>query len=291
MEETTERFDDVIPCGQMDGFHLQTPEHHGSLFDLFLAECSVQVSVVATGGVYHDGFTGFRISEAEQAHVGDFGLTSVADHDGDDVVFFTGDSQCFFKTIVLKITDQKDDRAAFARSVQMFDGGSQVGAGSDRLAVQQFANDSQHVSRPRSWWKALLDVIGKQRDADLVLIANGRNRQRGSQFGDQFPLGLRLATEVLRGAQVDQQHHRHLAFFTKELDERLVATCGDIPIDRANIVTDLVGANFFKFDSSALESRMPRPGQQIVDLVRAANLDLSNFLKNFRGDHASYKIA
>ena len=112
-----------------------------------------------------------------------------------------------------------------------------------------------------------------------------RHCQRRAQFSDQFTFGLVATTEILGPTEVDQQHHCQFPFFAKQLDIGLVAAGGNVQIDGADVVANLVGSHLFKLDAPAFEGGMPGTGQQFVDLVRRSNLNASDFLNDFTWDH------
>ena len=117
----------------------------------------------------------------------------------------------------------------------------------------------------------------------LLLIAE--NASVALELGHQLALRLPMGAEALRRAQVDQQHHRHLALFAEELDEWPAGAGGHVPVDRPHIVADLVRPDLFELDAAAFERGVPLAGEQLVDDVPRVDLDAANLLDDFAGEH------
>ena len=94
----------------------------------------------------------------------------------------------------------------------------------------------------------------------LFLIADMANIAPSSATSSR--LVCVVVPKVLRTTEVDQQVHGQFTLFTKELDERLVAASGHVPVDCAHIVANLIGTNLFELDAASLERRVPCAGQQ-----------------------------
>ena len=85
-----------------------------------------------------------------------------------------------------------------------------------------------------------------------------------------------------------EQHHRHLALFAKQLDERPAHASRYVPIDRPHIVADLVRPHFLELDAATLERRIPLPREQLVHDARRMNLDTPNLLDNLAWEHVKF---
>ena len=55
--------------------------------------------------------------------------------------------------------------------------------------------------------------------ADLVVVADGAEGEQAGDFRGELALGELDAAEISRGAHVDDEHHRQLAFLGEFFDE------------------------------------------------------------------------
>src|SRR5258705_3334333 len=68
-------------------------------------------------------------------------------------------------------------------------------------------------------------------------------------------------SDSLRPREIDDQHHCELALFDVALDEWTAHSGGDVPVDRANLVTGLVLAHLGELHSLTLKDRAVLAGK------------------------------
>jgi hypothetical protein len=93
--------------------------------------------------------------------------------------------------------------------------------------------------------------------------------------------------EVLRVADVAQEHHRQLALLDVALDVGLAGARGDVPVDRAHVVAGHVRAHLVELHAAALEDRQVRAGHHVRDLATGHELDALDLAGELSGKHGS----
>ncbi len=161
----------------------------------------------------------------------------------------------------------------------------QVGSPVFRLEKQNLTNDAQHVKTPFAGRHVFLDLVGKQNQPHLVVVADGGKRQHRGQLSRHLALGLLDRAEKAGPAQVDQQHQRQLAFLGVHLYERLIHPGGHVPVDRSNLVAGRVLAHLLEVQPLPLERAVVLPGQRLGHETLSAQLNLPDFLENLLRDH------
>jgi len=136
-----------------------------------------------------------------------------------------------------------------------------------------------------------LDAVGEGEQADLVVVANGRERQRGAQLGDEFALGLLIGSETLRTTHVHDEHDGQFAFLPELLDIRIARPGRDIPVDGADVVPGLIRSYLLEFDAPTLEGRVVLTSEQFAGQPRGEDLDPPDLLEQFGGDHGRASVA
>jgi hypothetical protein len=122
------------------------------------------------------------------------------------------------------------------------------------------------------WWDVLLDVVGEDELADLVVVARGDECEDCGEFGRDLSLELLARTECLGGGAIDGDDDGELSFFLVSLDEGLAGARGDIPVDGADVVARLVLADLGELDALSLEGGVVLAAEQIVDATARADL-------------------
>ena len=133
-----------------------------------------------------------------------------------------------------------------------------------RLEEQHLADDAQHVAAALARRDELLDLVGEQDQAHLVVVADGGEGEHRGDLGRQLALGLRARAEQARAAHVHHQHQRQLAFLDELLDERMVHPRGDVPVNRAHLVAGLVFAHLVEVHPLALEDAVVLAGERLA---------------------------
>ena len=121
-------------------------------------------------------------------------------------------------------------------------------------------------------------MVGKEDDADLVVVLNGGESQRRSNLRGAFTLQLPDSAEVERSADIHQQHHRKFTLFLEDLDVGMMETPGDIPVDVAHIIAILILAHFREGHAASLEGRMILPGKDVLAQAQCLDFYLTDFL-------------
>ena len=118
-------------------------------------------------------------------------------------------------------------------------------------------------------------LIGKDQEPDLVVVADGAEREKRGGFDHLFALVLLPCPEKPGGGGIHGKHHRKLAFLAVFLDERRAHARGHVPVDVADVILRSIFPDFAELDSAPLEHAVIRaPG----DLVhKTAGLDLYFF--------------
>ncbi len=103
--------------------------------------------------------------------------------------------------------------------------------------------------------------IVEDETADPVAAVEGAPGQQARQLARQYRFETVAGAEEHAAALVD--HHQHGAFplLAKQLGVRIAGARGDAPVDRADIVTGLVGADLLEIDAAAPEVGLVGPGQ------------------------------
>src|ERR1043166_10156458 len=92
-------------------------------------------------------------------------------------------------------------------------------------------------------WDVEVGAAVEQEQADLVTVLDGAHREQRRQLDGGLELAAPARAEVLRGADVDEQHHGQLALLDEPLDMRLAGAGGAVSVDRAHVVAGNVRAD------------------------------------------------
>jgi len=125
----------------------------------------------------------------------------------------------------------------------------------------------------------LLDPVGKDMEADLVVVGDGAEGQRRADFGHEVAFELSGGAECLRAADVDEQHDRQFAFLAIAFDERLALSGGDVPVNRADVVAGEIFAHLLELHPLPLEGGVIMAGKDIARHMRRANLYSANLFQ------------
>ena len=150
---------------------------------------------------------------------------------------------------------------------------------------KQVAHDAKDVRLPFFRRNKLFDPVGEKDESDLVVVTNRRECQDRTDFRCDFIFHRSGRPEIFGTAQVDEQHHRQLAFFLKNFDKRMIESGGDVPIDRADIVSILVFADFGEFHAASFKDRMVFAGEDVVHQPPCLDFNLPYFFEKLLSGH------
>ena len=185
-----------------------------------------------------------------------------------------------FEVDVEEVGDYEDD-VAFLRDV-----GEQVGDARDlsprasRLGEQELTNKVQQMVATPAGRKELADAIREQHEADAVVVVKRRYREQRGHVSRQLALGDGRRPEPRARADVDREEDVELALLAEFLDVGNVHPGGDVPVDRADIVSRLVLADLLEIESGAPEDAAIRANERLVREDARLDLDLFHDAKD-----------
>ena len=134
----------------------------------------------------------------------------------------------------------------------------------------------------------LLDAVAEEEQADAVLVGDGREGERGRDFGGQVALGHGTGAVAVGGGDVDEEHQGQFALFAVFFHEGGAGAGGDVPVDRADVVAGLVLADFLELHALALEDRMVAARKDVLHRAAGADFDAADFAECFAGEHGVF---
>ena len=135
--------------------------------------CFVLLALAATAGIKADDFTCFTVFQVDETDVGKVKFTLVINDDWNDVVLLAGDAKCFFEFLIEEVADDKRDGSPFYSAVQVVEGTFDIRALPHWLAMEEFANASEYMSRSFFGGNEFLNAVGKHNQTSFVIIFNG----------------------------------------------------------------------------------------------------------------------
>ena len=178
--------------------------------------------------------------------------------------------------LVVEVAQQEGRAPPFHHLREKFNSHRHIGALAVGLEVEHFANDVKDMFAAFFRGNILLDAVGKEHDADFVVVLNGRESQRGGNFGHHIALHLVDGAEVERATDIDQQHHREFALFLEHLHVGSVEPRRHVPVDVAHVVAELVFAHLAEGHTAPFESRVILACKDVRTQASRLNLDFSN---------------
>ena len=154
-----------------------------------------------------------------------------------------------------------------------------------RMEVEHLPDDIQDMLAAFLRWNVLLYPVGKEDDADLIVVLDSRESECSSNLRCHISLRLTHGTEIERAGDVNEEHNRQFTLLLKDLHIRPVQPCGHIPVDVADIVAELIFPHLGKLHTSALECRVVLSGEDILAQTAGLDLYLPYFPKNIRSIH------
>src|SRR5262249_4305132 len=148
--------------------------------------------------------------------------------------------------------DDENDRAAADHVVAEIERGGDVGAAPLRRMKKDVADDAQDMGASLLGRNVLFDLIGEEKQPDLVPIADGREGEDAGDFGGELALALDFRAEFARGADIDGENDGELPFFAQLFDKRSAGASCDIPVDEPHLVTGRIFADFVEIHPASL---------------------------------------
>ena len=204
------------------------------------------------------------IHHTHKSHIWQFPRTNVIHLNGYDIVLAIADGERLHEVVAhIEVAEHKGRTSALCHSREEFERATDVGAATLGMKVYQFAYDIQYMLAPLLGRNILLNLVGEEDNANLVVVLYGTERQCGCNLSHHVALSLTLSAKVERTAHIDEQHHCEFALLLKHLDVWAVESCRDIPVDVPDVVAKLIFAHLAKRHSPSLEGRVVLSGKDI----------------------------
>ena len=100
------------------------------------------------------------------------------------------------------------------------------------------------------------DFVAEKDDPNLVVVLFRAESQNSGYFNNHLLLKGLLCSELIGGADINEQHHRQFPLFIKDFNVRMVESGGYVPVNIPDIITWLVLPDFRERHTAALEDRM-----------------------------------
>ena len=130
-----------------------------------------------------------------------------------------------------------------------------------------------------------LDLIREEQQAHLVVVLNSGKGHHGTNFGSNLPLESAGRREIFRTGDIHRQNDCLLPFLLEDFDEGLRVAGRHVPVNIADIVPELIGADLGKVHPGALKGRMVLASKDVADQTLGTDLDLPDSFEEFLGDH------
>ena len=239
-------------------------------------------------GVDLDHFARLGVLHGEQTHLQEIPFARVVHVQGHQVVPASNHAQRAPQrrqhmggiASALEIRENAHHGAPPGHGVDEIECVRDVCATTFRLTAQHLAHDAQHMLTTLARWNECLDLVGEQDQPDLVVIANGREREHAGDLRLDLALGVRGRAEVAGGAHVDREHDGQFALLPVLLDERAPGTRRHVPVDGAHLVAGHVFAYFFEIHAPAPEHRVELSSQGIGGKPARANIDETDLFQD-----------
>src|ERR1035438_2569482 len=102
-------------------------------------------------------------------------------------------------------------------------------------------------------------------ESDAVAVDGPEEHHEPRELEERLPLGLRARTEDQAGRVLEDQEQRHLPLLCELFSVRLPEARGDIPVDVADVVPELVPDNLVELDAPAAEGRAVLAAEDVLD--------------------------
>ncbi len=272
----------------------QPVEKRCRLVEALLISVGVEAAETRIGGIDFDQVARLRVLQGDDSDVGEFEFAPVKEFEADQLVTPGGDAEkpagflrdgwdgaVLRRFRLKKIGEEKTDRAAFDDAVEGAQCGGEIGAAAARLKEEDLANHPENMLPAFFWGDEKFDLVGKKKEADLVVVARGGEGKHTGDFGGEFALALRGGAKVAGRRDIDEEDQGPLPFLAVGFQEGAIHAGRHVPVDRADVVAGLVFAHLGKIDPGAFEKGVVGAGHGVVDIAPAANFHLADAPQDF----------
>ena len=152
-----------------------------------------------------------------------------------------------------------------------------LGLLADRLKIDKLPDDPQDMGQSFFWRNEFFDLIAEKDHPDFIIVLDRAKGKNSCDLGDHFLFQLMLCSELIGTAHIDQEHHGQFAFFIKNLNEGMIKTSGNIPVNASDIIAELVFPDFTESHSLPFEDAVVVAGKDLIRQAPCFNFDLPNF--------------
>lgn len=256
------------------------------LFDLF----GKRIAKFSGGEIDPASFAGFGVGQFQHAGIRKVALGGIGDGATDEIVLAGDPGEGRIVAVILKVGNQKDDRTAVLNGFKAVKRFCNIGfSGGIFCRGKDFAHDSGNGVASSLRGNLLYDPVGEEDQADIILIVDGCECQKGGDFRCQIGLCAGAGPEIQRAGDIDEELNRQLTLLGIAFDLGNARTGGDIPIDGTHVIAELVFADFIEFDALAFERSMVIPRETLVDESSCQDADRPHFLHEFQRIHFGRK--
>ena len=121
------------------------------------------------------------------------------------------------------------------------------------LEIEHLTNDIQNVLTTFLGRDVLLNLIGEEDHTYLIVVLDSTEGEGGRNLCHHIALELLLGTEIQRTTDIDEQHHRQLTLLLEHLHIRAMEAGCHIPVDIADIITELILTHLAEGHTPTLE--------------------------------------
>src|SRR5580658_3886809 len=134
---------------------------------------------------------------------------------------------------------------------------------------------------PLLWRNIAFDPVAEEDHAYFILVVDGGEGKHSADLGDEILFTAVDGTEQGTGADIHEQQHGQFPLFFKKLAEGVVKACGDIPVDKADIIPGSIFPYFAEAHPPAFEGTMVFPGKKVPGEPLARDIQLPDLLQYF----------
>src|SRR5919106_4683545 len=285
LEERPQRRQIILPGLQRDCVNIISPERARKLCSLFIDQIRETLPRPAIRCVDLDLISGLGIFQSNDADIRQRLFAFIVDVDRNEIMSPPAYRQRPRKIRHLKIRNEKDHRAARDDFVQIIERQCRFCPASLRFKKQNLADQPQGVRPALLWRNKKFNAICEENEAHLVVIPDCAEGEQTGDFRGQLALGLGYASEISRGAHIDNKHDSKLTFLGKFFYKRGAHPCCHVPIDGAYFIARLILAHIFKIHPTPFKHAVVVPGEGGLDQTACFDFQRPNFLENLGRFH------
>ena len=135
------------------------------------------------------------------------------------------------------------------------------------------------------------NLVGKNDQADLVIIFYGRKRQQGAQFSCHFIFYFQGASKRTGRGQVYQENDGQLPLFNKKFYMGFPGAGGYVPVNGPYVIADPVFPDLVKLHAASLEDTSVFTGKAVVNRLTGIDLDVAYFFGQFFWNHGTSTVS